>query len=505
MVLSFGQGKDEDVSTLIARKNYTRAIEVIKNQLKTQRPDPRLRLQLGDVLVMAGKTREAVAILTPLADEFAREGFAAKAISVLKKIQKIDPGARDVNTKLAALIQEKQQHATVPMPAPPSGGLEIGMEEIGFDFGGGSVTVPAADTRRAAPPEIGIEQAAPEPEPPPPPPPPPPPARAPAAAPAPAKPAAPAPAAKVAPAKPAPPPQPVAPPPAPVVDRDLFAGELMVEPEPEPELALAPEPVLDIPQDTANEPGLDFSLTDTAAPAVPAAEVPFSFEPEAEPIPEAVPLPDPAPAEVDLFAEAVQAIEVVPEPVATVVPEPESPPALQEDEMSESLFADELLSLVEGAFKDVPAEGPTAAAAAEGNAPSEGGNQIVVSPLFKDFSVDELVAVIQGLNLLTYQPGEIIIMEGDPGQSLYMLTSGTVRALKRNAQGRQATVGELTEGAFFGEVSILSGGPRTATVVAATYCELLELDRGTLDGIVKTHPRVLDILKEFAAVRQKRS
>lgn len=277
--------------------------------------------------------------------------------------------------------------------------------------------------------------------------------------------------------------------------------------EPEPELQLAAEPVLDLPPDAAPEPGLDFSLTDTAAPAVPAAEVPFSFAPEAaqvpepEPVPEVVPLPDPAlPAEVDLFAEAVQAIEVLPEPVATVAPEPE---AVGEPEMSESLFADELLSLVEGAFKDLPAEEP--AAGAQRAEPSEGGNQIVVSPLFKDFSVDELVAVIQGLNLLTYQPGEIIIMEGDAGQSLYMLTSGTVRALKRNAQGRQATVGELTEGAFFGEVSILSGGPRTATVVAATYCELLELDRATLDGIVKTHPRVLDILKEFAAARQKKS
>ncbi len=126
-----------------------------------------------------------------------------------------------------------------------------------------------------------------------------------------------------------------------------------------------------------------------------------------------------------------------------------------------------------------------------------------MSPLFKDFSVDELVAVIQGLNLLTYQAGEIIIMEGDAGQSLYMLTAGTVRALRRNAAGKQATIGELAEGAFFGEMSILTGKPRTATVVAATYCELLELDRPTLDGIVTRHPHVLEVLKVFAAERQK--
>jgi hypothetical protein len=315
--------------------------------------------------------------------------------------------------------------------------------------------------------------------------------------------------------KPAPAPPPAPPPPAPVVDRDLFAGEITLEPE--PELALAPEPVLDLPQDAAPEPGLEFSLTEPGPPPPETPqplEAPFAFEAEAVPVsdelqlapvePEPVVEPVPPVAEVDLFAEAVQAIEVLPEPVATVVPEPEVIPQPQ-DEMSESLFADELLSLVEGAFKDQPAEEATASSAPSADgAPTGGGNQIVVSPLFKDFSVDELVAVIQGLNLLTYQPGEIIIMEGDPGQSLYMLTSGTVRAMKRNAQGRQATVGELTEGAFFGELSILSGKPRSATVVAATYCELLELDRATLDGIVKTHPRVLEILKEFATARQKR-
>src|SRR5712664_3196974 len=128
-----GPGKGEDVGALIAKKNYTRAIEVIRQQLQTQRNDPRLRLQLADVLVSAGKGREAVTILLPLADEFAKEGFAAKAISVLKKIQKLDPGRRDIDSRLANLIQEKQKQAVVIAPAAPSGGFELGMEEIGFE------------------------------------------------------------------------------------------------------------------------------------------------------------------------------------------------------------------------------------------------------------------------------------------------------------------------------------------------------------------------------------
>jgi CRP-like cAMP-binding protein len=65
-------------------------------------------------------------------------------------------------------------------------------------------------------------------------------------------------------------------------------------------------------------------------------------------------------------------------------------------------------------------------------------------------------------------------------------------------------LGELTEGAFFGEGSILTGQPRAASVVAWSACELLELDRATLDSIVATHPHVLDVLKEFGAKRSRR-
>src|SRR6266851_513101 len=150
-------GKGEDVGALIAKKNYTKAIEVIREQLQKQRNDPRLRLQLADVLVSAGKGKEAVTILLPLADEFAKEGFAAKAISVLKKIQKVDPGRRDIDSRLANLIQEKQKQAVVIAPAASGGGFELGMEEIGFE----------PPPRSAEPEPIPVAPPPPPPEPPP--------------------------------------------------------------------------------------------------------------------------------------------------------------------------------------------------------------------------------------------------------------------------------------------------------------------------------------------------
>jgi hypothetical protein len=170
---------------------------------------------------------------------------------------------------------------------------------------------------------------------------------------------------------------------------------------------------------------------------------------------------------------------------------------LDTEVMSDDRFVDELLSLVDSTFG-------AAAVSTSSPAPAErpGGQQIVVSPLFKDFSVDEMVAVIAGLKLLSFDRGAVIVKEGDRGDSLYMLASGHVRAFRRDgASGKQVRLADLKEGAFFGEVSILTRGPRTATVAALTRCELLELDRATLDGIVAAHPRVKEILELFARER----
>jgi CRP-like cAMP-binding protein len=172
--------------------------------------------------------------------------------------------------------------------------------------------------------------------------------------------------------------------------------------------------------------------------------------------------------------------------------------------MSAGQFADELMGLVDSVFQEfqaaAPAASPTAAAADE---EARGGSQIVVSPLFRDFAVDEMVAVIQGLKLLSFERGAVILREGQGGGSLYMLTAGRVRAFKKDpGSGKQRPLGDLKEGAFFGEMSILTGQPRMASIVALTRCELLELDRPTLDQITKTHPHVWNVLREFAEKRE---
>ncbi len=115
-MLNWLQG-DQDVYALIARKNYPRAVKVLNRQLRKNPRSVHLRQLLADVLTRLDERQQAIAILEPLVDEFVAEGFAAKAIAMLKKIQRIDPGRSDIDGKLATLI-EAQDAGTAESHVP---------------------------------------------------------------------------------------------------------------------------------------------------------------------------------------------------------------------------------------------------------------------------------------------------------------------------------------------------------------------------------------------------
>ena len=124
-----------------------------------------------------------------------------------------------------------------------------------------------------------------------------------------------------------------------------------------------------------------------------------------------------------------------------------------------------------------------------------------LSPLFSSFSAEELVAVIHSLRLHAYSPGQIVVSEGEPGDSLFVLASGSARVYVEGPERRHREVRRLEAGDFFGEISLLTGSPRTATVVATTDCEVLELDRAAVLGIAARHPAVRATIERFCRDR----
>jgi CRP-like cAMP-binding protein len=114
-------------------------------------------------------------------------------------------------------------------------------------------------------------------------------------------------------------------------------------------------------------------------------------------------------------------------------------------------------------------------------------------PLFRDVS--------EGLHRRAAPAGSIVLNEGDPGDSVFIIASGSVRVLVVGGHGRRLEIRRLDAVDFFGEVAALSGSPRSATVVAFADCELLEVDRWALEKLVEARPGARSVLEEARSLR----
>ncbi len=118
-------------------------------------------------------------------------------------------------------------------------------------------------------------------------------------------------------------------------------------------------------------------------------------------------------------------------------------------------------------------------------------------PLFDDLKQEAFVELVNKLSYHRHVPGQLIIKEGDPGRSFFVIVEGKVRIYKRLPDGGELTLAHLGEGAFFGEMALLSGAPRTANVIAEQDTELLEVTDVVLRELAQNHPQVIHSLKNF--------
>jgi hypothetical protein len=110
-------------------------------------------------------------------------------------------------------------------------------------------------------------------------------------------------------------------------------------------------------------------------------------------------------------------------------------------------------------------------------------------PLFSDLTAEEFVDVAIMLVRRSEKPGTVIVKEGDPGESMFIVSTGEAEATRED-EGQDVKLAFFSDGDFFGEMAVLSGEPRTATVTAVKNTELLELSRADLQQICSRHPEV---------------
>lgn len=125
-------------------------------------------------------------------------------------------------------------------------------------------------------------------------------------------------------------------------------------------------------------------------------------------------------------------------------------------------------------------------------------------PLFSGVPRDELVSLLTAVDPVRVAAGSAVVHEGDPGDSLFLVVQGTL-SVTIGGDDAAVEVGRLGPGDFFGEVALLTGKPRTATVTAVTESELLRLGRDTVEDLRRRHPEIEASLREFHRRRAERT
>jgi CRP-like cAMP-binding protein len=277
---------------------------------------------------------------------------------------------------------------------------------------------------------------------------------------------------------------------------------------PPPEPAAAPE---EPPAPAGDD--QDRAVEIPLAPAGGAREIELPAE-------EAAPAPQQAEPELELSIEAEEPAPeaAAPPPPAAAAPPPSSAATpfeailgaareraaqdgealvLAEADLDEPLFPPAGAAPKPAAVPPPAARPPSPAPTPAPGQPGRAAAELPRVPLFSDLPREAFVALAERVALHRLEAGAAIVSEGEQGTSFFVVASGSVRVEKRGPDGAPVPLARLGEGCFFGEMAILSGEPRAATVVAETDCEVLEIRADLLLDLAREHPKVVESLAQF--------
>jgi CRP/FNR family cyclic AMP-dependent transcriptional regulator len=124
-------------------------------------------------------------------------------------------------------------------------------------------------------------------------------------------------------------------------------------------------------------------------------------------------------------------------------------------------------------------------------------------PLFRDLGDADLKSLGALARIRKCRPREVVVLQDLPAHALYVLVCGRV-SVSASTDGRSVTIGELGPNEIIGEISLLDGGPPSATITAMTKVELVQIDRRAFAELIDQRPRIAVALLPILAARLRR-
>ena len=116
--------------------------------------------------------------------------------------------------------------------------------------------------------------------------------------------------------------------------------------------------------------------------------------------------------------------------------------------------------------------------------------------LFGGLDASELEQLAQNMSPRTFHAGESIVTQGAAGDSLFVIVEGAVGVWINIEDDQQIEVAKMGAGAFFGEMALLTGEPRSASIIAAGDCFVFEIGKDQIASLIQANPRVTEMMSE---------
>lgn len=428
---------------------FSKAAEFLQEYCQAEPKDHQTRLRLGDAWAKSGNKDKAITAYSAAAEGFAKDGFLPKAIAASKLILELDPSQKQVQQMLAELYAKKtggpsKAAPSRPEPVPESlsrpDAIELTPEAPDQAPMELETSAGQLDLSSELPPELRLEKTDP----------------------------------------------PKTPQPTISVEIEVepagaggtasgaqAAGEFELQVEPEPPVQAPPAPMVSVP------PAASAAATPAAPPGLRAKK---ASEPPPAPA-------RPAASRFDELELDDKSLSLPLAPAAASAVEPRG----------SVLHAVEEAARVGLQARGQGAEEELLDATEELGAPSL--TELPKIPLFSDLSKDAFIELFERCPLRRMNKGDKVIEQGSRGDSFYVICDGDVRVF-RDDNGKRLDLALLHDGAFFGEMALLSDAPRSASVeIESADAQLLEISAQTLKALSGRYPQVAQALKKFCRQR----